>query len=70
MPFQFNSFNPDSNRIGRQKSTENLLAKTHCRNDHEYTEENTKIDSRGNRVCKQCIKNQIARERIGPRVER
>lgn len=32
--------------------------KTHCSNGHEFTKENTKSDSRGNRRCKQCDKEE------------
>lgn len=36
----------------------NNLIKTHCPQNHEYTKENTYIDSKGKRHCKICIKTQ------------
>ena len=39
--------------------------KTHCPQDHEYTEENTLIDRKGARVCRMCarIRNSQYRQR-------
>ena len=34
--------------------TNHWMNKTHCPHGHEYTPENTYIDSRGSRVCRQC----------------
>lgn len=38
--------------------------KTHCVNGHEYTPENTRIDKRGHRACKTCIKDSQRRSWI------
>lgn len=32
--------------------------KTHCPSGHEYTPENTRIDKKGSRKCKECERNQ------------
>ena len=34
-------------------------AKTHCPHGHEYTEENTYIDPKGSRRCRECAKTTI-----------
>ena len=34
--------------------THNMARKTHCKRGHEFTEENTRIDDRGNRNCRTC----------------
>lgn len=36
-------------------------AKTHCIHGHEFTEENTRIDSMGKRVCRACVREKSRR---------
>lgn len=60
-----NCVNPDHLEIATHKT--NILSglspsainslKTHCSNGHEFTEENTKITSRGWRECRACVWN-------------
>lgn len=47
------------------KSTHRNGRKTHCKRGHEFNENNTYIDNRGNRQCRICIreKNRLARRR-------
>lgn len=52
-----------------QSAKPNTRLKTHCYQGHAYTPENTKLDSRGFRVCRTCcrengrIRNQRFRQR-------
>ena len=44
--------------------TNRLAAATHCKRDHEFTPENTYIDGKGWRRCRQCVREYgIARRR-------
>lgn len=45
------------NGIGRPSRR----GKTHCKRDHEYTEENTRIGSGGYRVCRTCVREYQSR---------
>lgn len=40
-----------------------MHAKTHCKYGHPYTSENTRIDTRGARVCRTCQRNWTRRRR-------
>lgn len=40
----------------RQAQRERNLARTHCVNGHPYDAENTRIDYRGNRQCRTCLR--------------
>jgi hypothetical protein len=37
--------------------------KTHCVNSHEFTEANTRIESRGRRACRACNRDAVARSK-------
>jgi hypothetical protein len=53
---------------GRESRHAAQRAKTHCPGGHEYTPENTRVDSRGYRSCKEChrTKNRVfMREKYG-----
>lgn len=43
--------------IDCQGAKPNTRLKTHCYQGHAYTPENTKLDSRGYRVCKTCCRD-------------
>jgi hypothetical protein len=49
--------------LGGAVSAELRRNKTHCRNGHEYNEQNTKISPKGWRLCKQCGRQQEAKRR-------
>lgn len=44
----------DNNRDMAAKGRYNHQQRTHCIRNHEFTPENTRIDSRGKRVCRMC----------------
>ena len=46
------------------------IRRTHCKNDHEFTPENTKRDANGNRVCRACRKDIEARHTAKRRAQR
>jgi len=46
--------NSDNQRDAVLKKRHKSSRKTNCKNGHEYSSENTKINSRGERVCKIC----------------
>ncbi len=66
----------DMSKAGKRGSaarTATMAAKTHCKRDHEYTEENTGKQVKGGRevrFCIQCREDQKAANRIGTRIER
>ncbi len=37
-----------------EKKVHYLAKRTHCKNGHEFTEENTYVNTRGFRTCKAC----------------
>lgn len=39
-------------------------AKTHCRNGHEYSPDNTRVNKSGARVCRQCLREGKMRQRM------
>lgn len=41
-------------RRGLETANRNRAARTHCRNGHEFTTENTRVDSNGWRHCRRC----------------
>jgi hypothetical protein len=45
---------PEQNRARRRVSGPPKNAKTHCKNGHEFTEENTFVNARGYRGCRTC----------------
>jgi HNH endonuclease len=44
----------ENNRDMAAKGRYNHQQRTHCIHDHEFTKENTRIDSRGKRTCRTC----------------
>jgi len=56
----------DSIRHGTHSS----LAKTHCPAGHEYTPENTYVNNRGERMCRECGRVRGRRQRLARRQER
>lgn len=59
-PDHFEVVTPSENTM-RQAHANRL--KTHCKNGHEYTPDNTSIDSAGKRRCKTCHREREARRR-------
>lgn len=45
----------DMDRKGRRHNAYTKNPPSHCKRGHKFTEENTRIDQRGNRVCRQCV---------------
>jgi len=46
------------------------VTKTHCKNGHEYTEENIYVDPRGNRQCRECRRDSVRRSQAKKKAER
>lgn len=42
--------------------------KTHCPRDHEYTKENTRINGRGERICRECASFIVKRNKTASRL--
>lgn len=52
-------------RRGAESANTVRSLRPHCVNGHEYTPENTRLRSNGNRVCRTCDKERIRRRRGG-----
>ena len=50
-------------RVSMEKRRATMLAKQTCRRGHPYSPENTRIDTRGSRVCKTCARENTAKHR-------
>ncbi len=47
---------PPANLLSaRERAWANRRTQTHCKRGHEFTPENTRLDKRGCRVCRQCV---------------
>lgn len=53
-PVHLEAVPPRVNTMRGEGPAAKNVVKTHCPEGHEYTEENTRIDSRGRRSCKEC----------------
>lgn len=42
--------------VGLERAAAAKLAKTHCKHGHEYTPENTRLNWKGARVCRECAR--------------
>jgi HNH endonuclease len=42
---------------------------THCKRGHEFSEENTRVDNRGLRICKTCQRDYLARRKAQAKAE-
>ena len=47
---------------GLNTANKNRSLKTHCKNGHEFSEKNTKVDENGWRYCKRCNANRISKK--------
>lgn len=52
---------PTMARRGVERAAQLRRAQTHCRRGHEYTAENTRLNKRGARVCRACVREAKAR---------
>ena len=46
-------------RKGLDTANRNRASRTHCKNGHEFTEENTRVDDRGWRYCRRCAADRV-----------
>ncbi len=64
-----NPTTPQGNTLRSNSVAATNAAKTHCIHGHEFTPENTKIDKRGGRACRECgrgaTRRYMARKRAG-----
>jgi hypothetical protein len=49
-------------RRGLETANRNRASKTHCKNGHEFTPENTKVDANGWRYCRRCAADRMSRK--------
>lgn len=58
----------DCTRKGRHQNGSTKAPPTHCRRGHEFTPANTRIDGKGNRVCRECTNAHARRYRQVKRI--
>ena len=57
-------------RKAKRKARQPVTKKTHCKHGHAFSEENTRLDRRGHRVCKTCQRLAMRRHRRNARLAR
>ncbi len=55
---------PHAENVRRGRSGENQRIKTHCPQNHPYNEVNTRINTRGGRVCRICQREAVRKSRL------